>query len=441
MFGVTGLSRFKRLILGLIVLLFVDFLWVASSELTEYIFKDAEFSKPFFTTYVKTAMFMLYLTGFLVWKPWRQQCEQGNKVSLSENYLSQPIYVPVKTADKESGTESEDSRSTKERSVHFSNLSEIRQMPDQFADEAHLARLSYTASVRMEEARIRALHKLTLKQVAKIAFIFSILWFCANISYQEALLKTEAGVVNVLSSTSGLFTLVCAAIYPSNSADRFTLSKLVAVLLSIGGIVVVSLSDIQLEKKIPVGALWALCGAILYSFYLVSLKRKCDHEDKLDIPMFFGFVGFFCTVLVWPVFFFLHLSGQEEFQWPNKEQWLYIALNGLLGTVLSELLWLWGCFLTSSLIATLSLSLTIPMTTIADIVIKGVPYTWMFYVGTVPVFLSFFAVSILTHYDNWDPALTALKNCLNCLWRQRLKHRLPEVDREQTESLISNGEH
>ena len=56
-------------------------------------------------------------------------------------------------------------------------------------------------------------------------------WFVGNFSYQEALKDTEAGIVNVLSSTSGLFTLICAAIYPSSSTDRFTLSKLSAVLL------------------------------------------------------------------------------------------------------------------------------------------------------------------------------------------------------------------
>ena len=57
---------------------------------------------------------------------------------------------------------------------------------------------------------------------------------------------------------------------------------------SIGGIVLVSFADMSMEDQIPIGALWALCGAILYALYLVSLRRKVDHEDKLDIPMFFG---------------------------------------------------------------------------------------------------------------------------------------------------------
>ena len=57
---------------------------------------------------------------------------------------------------------------------------------------------------------------------------------------------------------------------------------------SIGGVVLVSMSDLRLEHSIPVGAMWALCGACLYAFYLVLIKRKADNEDKLNIPMFFG---------------------------------------------------------------------------------------------------------------------------------------------------------
>lgn len=107
----------------------------------------------------------------------------------------------------------------------------------------------------------------------KLCFITSLIvvlfvsqWFLANLSYQEALSDTQVAIVNILSSTSGnsitlslrvlystniskmmdyciksflnvsfsssgLFTLILAAIFPSNSSDRFTLSKLLAVAL------------------------------------------------------------------------------------------------------------------------------------------------------------------------------------------------------------------
>lgn len=50
-------------------------------------------------------------------------------------------------------------------------------------------------------------------------------------SYQEALANTEAGIVNILSCSSGLFTLILASIFPANSGDRFTLSKLLAIII------------------------------------------------------------------------------------------------------------------------------------------------------------------------------------------------------------------
>ena len=73
----SSLVRAQRFVIGLLTLLLVDIIWVASSELTEYIFKSQHYSKPFFSTYLKTSLFMLYLPGFLLYKPWRDQCQMG----------------------------------------------------------------------------------------------------------------------------------------------------------------------------------------------------------------------------------------------------------------------------------------------------------------------------------------------------------------------------
>ena len=37
-----------------------------------------------------------------------------------------------------------------------------------------------------------------------------------------------------------------------------------------------------------------------------------------------------------------------------------------------------------------------------------------------PIFIAFFAVSILSHYESWDPVLLALKKLLQCICRRRL---------------------
>lgn len=52
--------------------------------------------------------------------------------------------------------------------------------------------------------------------------------------------------------------------------------------------VLVSISDMSMETQIPLGVILSLFSALCYAMYLVFLRRKVDHEDKMDIPLFFG---------------------------------------------------------------------------------------------------------------------------------------------------------
>ncbi|KAM9486002.1 solute carrier family 35 member F5-like [Clarias gariepinus] len=445
--GLCGAQK-RRLVLGVIVLLLVDIIWVASSELTVYVFVQQQYSKPFFSTFVKTSMFIVYLLGFLFWKPWRQQCatRQQRGISISDadppviavgtennynNSLSEPLYVPVKFQDVPDNSLSRESKTpARKQRVRFSNVMEVRELPHSQALEAKLSRMSHAAT------SLRIMGKLSISAVAKISFFFCFVWFLANLAYQEALTDTQVAIVNIVSSTSGLFTLILASIFPSNSSDRFTLSKLLAVILSMVGVAVVSFSGMDRSSgKGIIGSLWSLLGAILYAVYIVMLKRKVDREEKLDIPMFFGFVGLFSLLLLWPGFVLLHYSGLELFEMPNRMVISYILINGLIGTVLSEFLWLWGCFLTSSLIGTLALSLTIPLSILTDICLQKTSFSWLFFAGAVPVFLSFFLTALLSQYNNWDPAMVALRRVFSFFCRKHRIHRLAE-DSEQCESLI-----
>uniref|UniRef100_A0A7N8YLA8 Solute carrier family 35 member F5 n=1 Tax=Mastacembelus armatus TaxID=205130 RepID=A0A7N8YLA8_9TELE len=449
----SSAAQRKRMALGVVILLLVDVIWVASSELTAYIFKHQEYNKPFFSTFTKTSMFVLYLLGFLLWRPWRQQCTGTLKHRHSaffaeaeayfapcttdttvNNCLSEPLYVPVKFQDvpaEHSRCLTEDCESSsKKHRVRFSNIMEVRQLPSTQALEAKLSRMSYPAA-KDHKAMLRTVGKLTITDVAKISFFFC---FTDFIFFNFVFLLIQ--ICSFTFPSPGLFTLILAAIFPSNSSDRFTLSKLLAVTLSVGGVALVSFSSMDNpDEKGVIGSLWSLAGAILYAVYIVMIKRRVDREDKLDIPMFFGFVGLFNLLLLWPGFLLLHYTGFEAFELPSQLVWIYILLNGLIGTVLSEFLWLWGCFLTSSLIGTLALSLTIPLSILADICMRKVRFSWLFFAGAVPVFLSFFIATLLCHYNNWDPVLVGLRRLYAFICRKHRIQRLPE-DSEQCESLI-----
>ena len=54
-----------------------------------------------------------------------------------------------------------------------------------------------------------------------------------------------------------------------------------------------------------------------------------------------GFVGLFNMVVMIPVLVVWHFSSLEVFEWPpNSTVWTLLIINGFVGTVLSELLWL-----------------------------------------------------------------------------------------------------
>ncbi|KAG9329692.1 hypothetical protein JZ751_030054 [Albula glossodonta] len=421
----SSLAQRRRMALGVLILLLVDIIWVASSELTSYIFKRQDYNKPFFSTFAKTSMFVLYLLGFLIWRPWRQQCTRrlrGRHAAFFadaeayftacttdnslNNSLSEPLYVPVKFQDVPSeqsqNANGDCHTSPKKHRVRFSNIMEVRQLPSTQALEAKLSRMAYPVA-KDHESMLKTVGKLTVTEVAKISFFFCFVWFLANLSYQEALSDTQVAIVNILSSTSGLFTLILAAIFPSNSSDRFTLSKLLAVVLRVRVGVSPELG-LELHKlNWPVG---------------------CSVGTAVAQQVFSRFVGLFNLLLLWPGFFLLHYTGFEAFELPSKLVWMYIIINGLIGTVLSEFLWLWGCFLTSSLIGTLALSLTIPLSIIADMCMQKAHFSWLFFAGAVPVFLSFFIAALLCHYNNWDPVMVGLRRVFAFICR---KHRTQRV--------------
>jgi solute carrier family 35 protein F5 len=282
-------------------------------------------------------MFTIYLIVMGMIAPWREACMRNGNYQLVEtqeddvyytNGLSDSTFIPIKTHTE---TESDDSASL--RSVRFSKLAEVREMNAAEATEALMSRLSYAASVRIRRQR-------THHKTARAALVFCILWFIANYLFQLALDPSEAALVTLLSTTSSFFTLILAASFPSGSNDRFTISKLVAVALTIGGASMVTMSEIS-DVQNSRGIVLSVLSAFFYACYLVLIKRKNDTEEKIDIIEFFGFVGLWNTLLLWPLFLVLNFSQLEPFEMPNKKQFLILFVNGLIGTVISEALWLW----------------------------------------------------------------------------------------------------
>ncbi|KAH8350142.1 hypothetical protein KR067_002760 [Drosophila pandora] len=446
------LGRTQKLLLGIAILILVDVVWVSSSELTKFLYNEAKFDKPFFCTYFKTSMFSIYLLVIGILAPWKESCERQNgsynmmeQNADDENYysnqavLGDPTYVPIRSphlgatvngsTNSISGTESDDSSV---RSVRFSKMAEVREMSAHEATDALMARLSYAASLRIRRQK-------THHKTAKTALLFCLLWFVANYFFQLALEMDETAMITLVSSTSSFFIICLAAVFPSATGDKLTITKVIAVAMNIGGVVAITMNDLH-DTKMTRGVLLALFSAFFYAAYLVFVKRKSDTEEKVDIPLFFGFVGLWNLLLLWPIFFILHFTKIETFEVPSQGQFALLFLNGLIGTVLAEALWLWGCFLTSSLIGTLAMSLQIPLAIMFDVLLKNKPYSPMFYMGSIPIFVALLLVSLLMRNDDSDPLMKLLK----IVYRKVCGCHKPSIvrvnDDEQQESLISNSD-
>ncbi|KAF9417654.1 hypothetical protein BGZ94_009915 [Podila epigama] len=240
---------------------------------------------------------------------------------------------------------------------------------------------------------------LTHQEIAKLSFAFCILWFAANWATNASLAYTTVASSTILASMSGFFTLAIGAFLKT---ETFSNIKFLAVCMSVIGVALVSESDRgdgpRLEPTAPRAPLFgdflALMSAMFYGCYTVLLKVRIKNESRVNMSLFFGFVGLFNLLLLWPLFGVLHLTGIEPFELPSdtKVIWM-IGINAIVGTFVSDYLWLLSMLMTSPLVVTLGLSLTIPLALLGDVVGYGRVLGLGYWIGAGLVLAGFFGVN------------------------------------------------
>ncbi|KAF9914685.1 hypothetical protein BX616_007777 [Lobosporangium transversale] len=259
---------------------------------------------------------------------------------------------------------------------------------------------------------------LTYHEIAELSFTFCILWFAANWATNASLAYTTVASSTILASMSGFFTLAIGAILKT---ETFSVFKLIAVCASVAGVALVSESDrgesgtnnfmfsvfetasagLAEDSAKPTspsaplfGDFLALMSAMFYGCYTVLLKLRIQNESRVNMSLFFGFVGLFNIVLLWPMFGVLHWTGIEPFELPSdtKVIWM-IGVNAIVGTFVSDYLWLLSMLMTSPLVVTLGLSLTIPLALLGDVLGYGRVLGAAYWIGAGLVLAGFFGVN------------------------------------------------
>ncbi|MDP2436780.1 MAG: DMT family transporter, partial [archaeon] len=440
--------------LGVAFVLLVVLMWVGSSELMQAIFTSDQLSynKPFFITYLDCSLFLIYLfgflesrarvrTGYLRWLNCVTSRLFGSAclISHNEEVLWRCVpppdprdpcaacadWIACRPSDADSGLWQ-----------HLAANPLGCRCPPSESNQAEEEEPPASPSLNDEAVDLAEDGEMwSAYTVAKISAMIMPFFFIANWLFNESLVWTSVASNTILSSTSGIWTLIISA---SIGVDLFSLPKIVAVSLSFCGSAMVALSDSGSSSQqradrgstsdAVVGDVLALLSACVYALYAILMKRLLPDETKVSLFMFFGFLGFFSLVLMWPLFIILDLAGIEEFELPPAAVIPALLLNAFVGTVISDMFWLASVLLTSPLITTLGTGLSIPVAMIFDYTIHGSTYSLSYSLGACLVIVGFLLVnldeyflspllrklSIRSFAGRCDPSVLKLTNAFLC---------------------------
>ncbi|THV04823.1 vacuolar membrane protein [Dendrothele bispora CBS 962.96] len=339
-------------IIGIVLLLVVVLLWTASNFVTQDLFQDG-YEKAFLVTYLNTSAFTLYLVPSVV-----RLCL--GKTSLSSISIG-PEYEPLVTDETSQDTE-----------------------------EPHRS----TTSIEQSSSE---LPPLTVRETIQLASTFCFFWFIANWTLNMALDYTSVASATILSSMSGFFTLGIGRIF---KVEVLTLAKIGAVITSFIGVVLVSLSDSSQGEPSPaadsvsqpaLGDFLALLSALFYALYVILLKVRIGSESRIDAKLFFGFVGLFNIIFLWPIGVVLHLTGIEKLELPSTQRAVIALLVNMFFTWSSDYLYVLAMLKTTPLVVTIGLSLTIPLAVVGDFILSK-PTSLQVIIGAILVLASFLVV-------------------------------------------------
>ena len=87
------------------------------------------------------------------------------------------------------------------------------------------------------------------------------------------------------------------------------------------------------------GNILALLGAACYGIYSTLLKKKVGDESRVNVKLFFGFVGLITLLCLWPSLILLHLLKWETFELPKNRDALLIILANCAIIFVSDFCW------------------------------------------------------------------------------------------------------
>jgi len=350
---------------GMGCLLLVNCLLVASSVLTKEIFGDKEFSNPFFLTYTSAVIYIVCLVPYI--PMFINNCttlsNRGEGDGLFKNHSKSELSADHAKLHPERLVKRDIEQPDREVS-NGQVITEIEQ-------SKHENLLSVEASMGVTSCFCfvvkQSEEKIPLFETIKLSGVFGTVLFGMNYVFNYSMVYTTQGSSTVLSTLSAPFCLIISAIFLKDSLGW---SRLIGVAMVSGGSAWIAYIDARKNGKgisaDTHGDILAILAALIYGFYSVLMKFWIKDDSRVSMFLYVGLVGLWNTICLWPLFFLFHHLGLEKFQLPDSPRRIgFLALNGFI-SVLFEICWTRSLLLISPVIASVGLSLSVPLSLLAD---------------------------------------------------------------------------
>ncbi|OQR83363.1 Drug/Metabolite Transporter (DMT) Superfamily [Achlya hypogyna] len=214
-----------------------------------------------------------------------------------------------------------------------------------------------------------ASHQASFRETLRISAIIAPLWFIANYTYTISLSMTSVTSSTIISSTSAMFTFALSIFFLK---EKFTWLKLVGVALCMIGNSTTVFNDSTGSGGESVwGDILALVGAIMYGVYTTAIRYFIPDEQKVSIALFFGLLGVVNAVGILPFVLTWHFTGLESLSDLTGNIIGILSANAMFNNVLADYLWALSMLFTTPTVATIGLSLTVPMAIVADYLVRS----------------------------------------------------------------------